>query len=159
MGDTYVQAYFHLVFAVKNRKALIRKSWKDELEKYITGIVQNNGHKLIAIGSMPDHIHIFIGYNLNQKIPTLVEGIKTSSDHFIKENRFTNFKFNWQKGYGAFTHSHSQIDTIAKYIMNQEKHHHKKTFSEEYIEMLKNFQVAYKNEYLFNFFDDIKGWE
>ncbi len=159
MGDTYVQAYFHLVFAVKNRKALIRKSWKDELEKYITGIVQNNGHKLIAIGSMPDHIHIFIGYNLNQKIPTLVEGIKTSSDHFIKENRFTNFKFNWQKGYGAFTHSHSQIDTIAIYIINQEKHHHKKTFSEEYIEMLKNFQVAYKNEYLFNFFDDIKGWE
>jgi REP element-mobilizing transposase RayT len=159
MGDTYVQAYFHLVFAVKNRKALIRKSWKDDLEKYITGIVQNNGHKLIAIGSMPDHIHIFIGYNLNQKIPTLVEEIKTSSDHFIKENRFTNYKFNWQKGYGAFTHSHSQLDTVVKYIMNQEKHHHKKTFSEEYIEMLKNFQVAYKNEYLFDFFDDIKGWK
>lgn len=159
MGDTYVQAYFHLVFAVKNRKALIQKSWKDKLEKYITGIIQNNGHKLIAIGSMPDHIHIFIGYNLNQKIPVLVEEIKTSSDHFIKENRFTSFKFNWQKGYGAFTHSHSQIDTIAKYIMNQEKHHHKKTFSEEYIEMLKNFQVAYKNEYLFDFFNDIKGGE
>ncbi len=159
MGDTYVQAYFHLVFAVKNRKALIQKSWKDKLEKYITGIIQNNGHKLIAIGSMPDHIHIFIGYNLNQKIPVLVEEIKTSSDHFIKENRFTSFKFNWQKGYGAFTHSHSQIDTIAKYIMNQEKHHHKKTFSEEYIEMLKKFQIAYKNEYLFDFFNDIKGGE
>ena len=84
MADTYVQAYFHLVFAVNNRKALIRKFWKDELEKYITGIVQNNGHKLIAIGSMPDHIHIFIGYNLNQAIPNLVEKIKTSSNHWIK---------------------------------------------------------------------------
>ena len=84
MADTYVQAYFHLVFAVNSRKALIRKSWNDELEKYITGIVQNYGHKLIAIGSMPDHIHIFIGYNLNQIIPNLVEKIKTSSNHWIK---------------------------------------------------------------------------
>ena len=92
MGDTYVQAYFHLVFAVRNRKALIQKSWKGELEKYITGIVQNHSHKLIAIGTMPDHIHIFIGYNLNQTIPDLVEIIKTSSDHWIKERKFTKLR-------------------------------------------------------------------
>ncbi len=154
MGDTYVQAYFHLVFAVKNRNALIGKLWKNELEKYITGIIQNSAHKLIAIGSMSDHIHIFIGYNLNQTIPNLVEEIKTSSNHWIKEKRFSNFKFEWQKGYGAFTHSHSQIDIVAKYVLNQETHHHKKTFKEEYIDMLDKFQVVYKSEYLFNFFDD-----
>lgn len=159
MGDTYVQAYFHLVFAVKNRNALIGKLWKNELEKYITGIIQNSTHKLIAIGSMPDHIHIFIGYNLNQTIPKLVEEIKTSSNHWVKEKRLSNFKFEWQKGYGAFTHSHSQIDTFAKYVLNQETHHHKKTFKEEYIDMLDKFQVAYKNEYLFDFFDEDDNFE
>jgi REP element-mobilizing transposase RayT len=159
MGDTYVQAYFHLVFAVKNRQALIKRLWKDDLEKYITGIVQNHGHKLIAVGTMPDHIHIFIGYNLNQTIPELVEKIKTSSNHWIKENRLTNYKFNWQKGYGAFTHSHSQINAVAKYVLNQKSHHRKKTFREEYLEMLNKYKVVYKNEYLFDFFKDITGWE
>jgi len=101
---------------------------------------------------MPDHIHIFIGYNVNQTIPNLVEGIKTSSDHWIKKQNFTRSKFNWQKGYGAFTYSHSQIDTVAKYVLNQEEHHRIKTFKEEYLEMLSKFQVAYKNEYLFDFF-------
>ena len=158
MADTYVQAYFHLVFAVNNRKALIRKSWNDELEKYITGIVQNNGHKLIAIGSMPDHIHILIGYNLNQIIPNLVEKIKTSSNHWIKERNLTKFKFNWQKGYGAFTHSHSQIDAVAKYVLNQEDHHRMKTFREEYLEMLNRFKITYKDEYVFTFFNNVNGW-
>ena len=159
MADTFVQAYFHLVFAVKNRQALIHKSWKNDLEKYITSIVQGSNHKLITIGSMPDHIHIFIGYNLNHTIPKLVESIKTSSNHWIKNTGLTKFKFNWQKGYGAFTHSHSQIDTVAKYVLNQESHHRKKTFREEYIEMLKKYQIEYKEEYVFDFFDDIKGWE
>lgn len=154
MADTYAQAYFHLVFAVQSRQALIQKSWKDELEKYISGIVQNNGHKLIAVGSMPDHIHIFIGYNLNQKIPVLVEKIKTSSNYWIKENKFSKFKFNWQNGYGAFTHSHSQVDAVAKYVLNQENHHQKKTFKEEYFEMLNKFKIDYKEQYVFDFFND-----
>ena len=159
MGDTYVQAYFHLVFAVQNRRSLIQKEWKDDLEKYITGIVQNNHHKLIAIGTMPDHIHIFLGYNLNQTIPDLVEDIKTSSDNWIKKERLSYHKFNWQKGYGAFTHSHSQIDTVARYVLNQERHHQKKSFEKEYVEMLKKFEIQYKSKYLFHFFDDIKGWK
>jgi len=137
---------------------LIQKEWKNDLEKYITGIVQNYKHKLIAIGTMPDHIHIFIGYNLNQTIPDLVEEIKTSSNHWITKERLSYHQFNWQKGYGAFTHSHSQIDSVAKYVLTQEKHHHKKTFREEYTEMLEKFEVQYKNEYLFHFFDDIKAW-
>ena len=159
MGDTYVQAYFHLVFAVQNRKALIQKNWKGRLEKYITGIVQNNGHKLISIGAERDHIHIFIGYNLNQIIPELVEKIKTSSNQFINNERLSYYKFSWQKGYGAFTHSHSNLSTVANYIKNQEEHHKRTTFQEEYLKMLKEFDVAYKSQYLFEFFDDLGGEE
>ncbi|MBE0637425.1 MAG: IS200/IS605 family transposase [Bacteroidales bacterium] len=159
MADTYSQCYFHLVFAVKHRNALIRKPWKNDLEKYITGIVQNHGHKLIAIGTMPDHIHIFIGYNLNHLIPKLVEEIKTSSNKWIKENELSNFKFDWQKGYGSFTNSKSQLDRVVKYILNQETHHKKKTFREEYLNILKNNEIEHKDEYLFEFFDDVRDWE
>lgn len=159
MANTYTQSYFHLVFAVKNRKALIRKSWKDELEMYITGIIQAHQHKLLAIGAMPDHVHIFIGYNLNQTIPKLVEEIKTSSNAWIKKKHFSPFKFDWQIGYGAFTYSHSQIDGVIRYIMNQEKHHLKKSFKEEYLEILSKNEVAFKDEYVFEFFDDVKMWE
>ena len=98
MANTYTQSYFHLVFAVKNREALIQKRWKDDLEMYITGIMQNHKHKLLAIGCMPDHIHIFIGYNLNHLIPELVEEIKTSSNAWIKENKLSKYKFECQKG-------------------------------------------------------------
>jgi putative transposase len=87
MANTYTQCYVHLVFAVKHRDALIKKEWKNDLEKYVTGIVQKYKHKMLAIGAMPDHIHIFIGYNVNQLIPDLVEEIKTSSSAWIKENR------------------------------------------------------------------------
>lgn len=155
MANTYTQSYFHLVFAIKNRDAIIKISWKDELDKYITGIIQNHGHKLLAIYSMPDHIHIFIGYNVNQLIPDLVEKIKTSSNAWIKKERKTPFRFEWQKGYGAFTHSHSQIDLVIKYIRNQRYHHRKRSFREEYLEMLKKNEIDFKDEYIFDFFDSI----
>ena len=155
MANTYTQSYFHLVFAIKNRDAIIKISWKDELDKYITGIIQNNGHKLLAIYSMPDHLHIFIGYNVNQLIPDLVEKIKTSSNAWIKKERKTPFRFEWQKGYGAFTHSHSQIDLVIKYIRNQRYHHRKRSFREEYLEMLKKNEIDFKDEYIFDFFDSI----
>ena len=156
MANTYTQCYFHLVFAVKNRVALIHKSWKDELEMYITGIIQNSKHKLLAIGSMPDHIHIFIGFNVNQLIPDLVEEIKTSSNAWIKQKKFLVNKFEWQKGYGAFTHSRSKIDHVIKYIGNQENHHLEKSFREEYLEILIKNEIEFKNEYVFDFFDDIR---
>jgi len=159
MANTYTKCYFHLVFAVKNRDALIKKTWKDELGKYITGIVQNHRHKMLAIGSMPDHLHILIGYNLNQLIPDLVEEIKTSSNSWIKGKRLSKFKFEWQKGYGAFTHSYSQIDTVVKYILSQEEHHKKKPFKEEYFEILEKNNVEFKEEYLFEFFCDINEWD
>jgi len=158
MANTYAQCYFHVVFAVKNRDALIRKGRKDELEKYITGIVQNHRHKLLAIGAVSDHIHIFLGYNVNQLLPDLVEEIKTSSNSFIREKRLSEFKFEWQKGYGAFTHSHSQIEAVVKYVLSQAEHHKKKPFKEEYFEMLEKNNVEFKEEYVFEFFSDIYDW-
>ena len=155
MANTYTQIYIHLVFSPKNREALIRKSWKDELEMYVTGIVQNNNHKLLAVGAMHDHIHIFIGYNVNQRIPDLVENIKTSTNEWIKDKKLSKFKFEWQKGYGAFSHSRSQLDTVIKYILNQEEHHKKKPFKEEYLEILRKNEIDFKEEYVFDFFEDI----
>jgi REP element-mobilizing transposase RayT len=159
MANTYTQCYFHLVFAVKNREALIDQSWKNELEMYITGIVQNHKHKLLAIGSMPEHIHIFLGYNVNHLIPDLVEEIKTSSNAWIKQKKLSKFKFEWQKGYGAFTYSHSQIDRVVKYINNQQEHHQKKSFKKEYLQMLHKNEIQYKDEYLFVFHDDTSNLE
>ncbi|AHF14176.1 transposase [Niabella soli DSM 19437] len=152
MANTYTQCYVHLVFSPKNRQALIKKEWKDLLEKYITGIVQNNKHKLIAIYAMPDHIHIFIGYNVNQLIPDLVENIKTSSNAWINHNGFTKCKFEWQRGYGAFTHAHAQIGTVAEYVHNQEAHHQEKTFHNEYLALLKQNNIDFRDQYLFEFF-------
>jgi len=153
MANTYTQCYVHLVFSPKNREALIKKEWKDELEKYITAIVQSRKHKLLAIGSMPDHIHILVGYNVNDLIPDLVEQIKTSTNTWIKEKRLSKFKFDWQRGYGAFTHSRTQIDTVINYILNQEQHHEKKSFKTEYLDMLEKNGVEFKDEYLFDFFE------
>ncbi len=159
MANTYTQCYFHLVFAVKNRNALIKKEWKNELEMYITGIVQHHKHKMLAIGSMPDHMHLFIGYNVNYLIPDLVEEVKTSSNSWIKSNNLSRFKFEWQKGYGAFTHARSQLDTVARYVLTQEEHHRKKTFQNEYLDILRKNEVDFKDEYVFEFFEAVHDWE
>ena len=152
MANTYSQIYIHLVFSPKNRAALIGKSWKVQLEKYITGIVQNKGHKMLAICAMPDHIHIFIGYNVVQSIPNLVEEIKTSSTAWIKYNKLTKARFSWQLGCGAFSYSRSQVDQVIKYILTQEEHHKNVSFREEYLDMLKKNDVAFEEQYLFDFF-------
>jgi REP element-mobilizing transposase RayT len=152
MANTYTQAYFQLVFSPARRESLIHNNWKDELEKYITGIIKNHDHKLIAIGSMPDHIHIFIGYNVNQTIPKLVETIKTSTTKWINGNGLTRSRFNWQLGYGAFSYAHSQIDEVANYVHNQAFHHRKMTFKEEYLEFLSAFKIEYDDKYLFDFY-------
>ena len=153
MANTFTQIYIQIVFAVKNRDALIQKEWKERLHAYITGIVQSDGHKMLSINSMPDHIQLFIGYKPTQLIPDLVEEIKTSSNRFVKENKLSKFQFAWHKGYGAFSYSRSQIPDVARYIENQELHHSKKTFREEYLDMLRMFEVEYDEKYLFDFFD------
>ena len=134
MADTYSQIYIQIVFSVQNRKALIHDSWEAELYKYITGIVQNKGQKLIAINGMPDHIHIFIGMKPNCCLSDLVREIKKSSNSFINDKQFTNIPFYWQEGFGAFSYSFRQIDTVVNYIKNQKSHHQTKSFKEEYLE-------------------------
>lgn len=150
MANTYTQIYLHIVFAVQNRISLIRPEWKEELYKYITGIIQNNRHKLIAINGTSNHLHIAIGYKSHQLIPDLLQDIKANSSKWINEKRLLIGKFNWQAGYGAFSFSHSHIDAIVKYINNQEQHHKIKTFREEYIDMLKKYNVQFDEKYILN---------
>lgn len=152
MADTFSQIYIQLIFAVQNREALIENVWEEELHKYITGIVQNKDQKMIAINGMPDHIHIFIGLKPSCCLSDLIREIKKSSDTFINENKFSKKHFNWQEGFGAFSYSHSQIDAVYKYVMNQKEHHKKQTFKEEYVEFLKKFEVEYDEKYLFDWF-------
>lgn len=148
MANTFTQIYLHVVFAVQNRISLIRQEWKDELYKYITGIVKNSGHKLIAINGMPNHLHIAVGYKPHQLIPDLLQDIKGNSSKWINERKFVRGKFNWQAGYGAFSFSHSHIDAVAKYIKNQEEHHKKITFMEEYIQLLKKYEIPFDKKYI-----------
>lgn len=150
MAGTFSQIYIQIVFAVQNRESVISASWEEELYKYISGIVKNKGQKMLAINGMPDHVHIFIGIKPSCSISDLVREIKKSSHDFINEKGFSKIKFNWQEGYGAFSYSHSHIDTVVKYIMNQKEHHKKQSFRDEYLEFLKKFEVEYKDEYLFD---------
>lgn len=155
MANTYTQLYVQLVFSVQGRKSLIPKRHKEEVHKYITGIVQKRNHKLIAINAMRDHIHIFVGLHPSQSISDLVNNIKTGSTKKIKEQSWSSKEFEWQNGYGAFSYSRSHIDNVVKYIDNQEQHHKKRTFRAEYLDFLKKFEVEYKDEYLFEFYDDL----
>jgi putative transposase len=153
MPGTFSQIYIQVVFAVKGRDSLINKSWEEELYKYITGIVQNKEQKMLAINGTPDHIHFFIGMKPSCCLSDLVREIKKSSNDFIKEKKFTKFKFQWQGGYGAFSYSHSNLDNVIKYIMNQKEHHKTKTFKEKYMQFLKKFEIEFKDEYLFEWID------
>ncbi|MEO8819237.1 MAG: IS200/IS605 family transposase [Ginsengibacter sp.] len=149
MPNTYTQLHIQFVFAVKYRAALIQNEWKEDLHKYMTGIFQKNNHKMLQINSMPDHIHIFIGMRPHQSISTLVQNVKTESSKWIKAQGFCNGSFGWQEGYGAFSYSKSHVPDVIRYIQNQEIHHQKQTFLNEYIRMLKLFEVEYDEQYIF----------
>jgi REP element-mobilizing transposase RayT len=157
MANTYTQIYIHIVFAVKNRDAMISRAWSERLRRYITGIVQNQGHKLIAINTMPDHVHIFIGMKPDATLSDLVRDIKRDSTNFINNEIKPQGKFAWQEGFGAFSYSHAQIDSVVKYILNQEEHHRRKTFREEYEEMLREFAVQYDARYVFDWLEPKEG--
>ncbi len=153
MASTFSQIYIQLVFAVKDRNSLINTQWEEQLYKYITGIVRNKEQKMLAINGMPDHIHFLIGMKPSCCLSDLIREIKKSSNDFVKEKKFTPFKFQWQEGYGAFSYSHSGLSTVINYIMNQKQHHKKKSFREEYLEFLEKFQIEYKPEYLFDWIE------
>jgi putative transposase len=153
MANTYTRIYIHIVFAVKYRHALIESAWKERLHKYITGIVQNRGHKLIAINTMPNHGHIFIGMKPDAALSDLIRDIKRDSTNFVNNEIRLNGKFSWQEGFGAFSYSHSQIDSVVKYIFNQEEHHCVKTFREEYESMLKDYEIEHDSRYIFEWIE------
>jgi len=153
MPNTYSQIYIQIVFTVKGRQNLIDKNHKEELQKFISGIVQNRQQKLLAIYAMPDHIHILVGIKPNIAISDLVRDIKAGSSKFINDNRWINGKFNWQEGFGAFSYSRNQIDNVIKYIANQEEHHKKNSFKEEYMDFLKTYEIDYDENYLFEWID------
>ncbi|QOI98405.1 MAG: IS200/IS605 family transposase [Flammeovirgaceae bacterium] len=154
MPGTFSQIYIQVVFAVQNRDCLIHASWEEELYKYISGIVKNKDQKMLTINGMPDHIHFLIGMRPSCCLSDLVREVKKSSTEFIKEKKLSKFKFNWQEGYGAFSYSHSQIDSVIKYIMNQKEHHKKQTFRDEYLDFLRKFEIDFKDEYLFKWIEE-----
>ena len=154
MPGTFSQIYVQVVFAVKGRHNLIEKDWRDDLNKYISGIITSKGQKSIIVNGMHDHIHAFIGLKPSMAVADLVRDIKSSSSNFINKSRFVNGKFSWQEGYGVFSYSHSHIKKVYNYILNQEKHHQKKTFKEEYMEFLHKFQVEHDEQYLFEWIEE-----
>ena len=153
MANTFSQIYIQTVFAVSERQSLIKPEFKEDLYKYITGIVRNQGQKLIAINGMPDHVHILIGLKPAMALADLVREIKADSTNFINERKIVHGRFNWQEGYGAFSYGHSQLNTIIRYIQNQETHHHKQSFKDEYMTLLRKFDIAFDEKYVFRFID------
>lgn len=153
MPNTYTQIYIQVVFAVEWRQSLIRPENKAELHKYITGIVSNKGQKMIAINSRPDHIHILLGMKPDLALSDLVREIKKSSTVFINDKRWVRGRFNWQEGFGGFSYSRSSLDAVIRYIQNQDQHHHKQSFKDEYLRLLRRFDIAFDERYLFDFPD------
>lgn len=153
MANTFSQIYIQTVFAVSSRQSLIKPDFKEDLFKYITGIVTNQRQKLISINGMADHIHILIGLKPSMALADLVRDIKADSTAHLNKNKWVRGKFSWQEGYGAFSYRHSQLDTIIRYIQNQEKHHKRRSFRNEYLTLLRKFDIAFEDKYVFDFIE------
>ena len=149
MANTYTQIHLQVIFAVKKRAGLIQKEWKDELYKYITGIIQAKDHKLLAINGMPDHLHIFFGMRPIQSLSDLMQDVKQDSSKWINQKGFIKDRFEWQQGFGAFSYSKSQASQVIAYVQNQEVHHRKITFLDEYKTFLQKFEIDYDERYIF----------
>ena len=149
MSNTYTQIHIQCIFAVKYRRSLIAKPWKDRLHKYITGILQNHKHKMISINSMPDHLHMFFGMRPHQSLSDLMQIIKGDSSEWINAEKLAASSFRWQEGYGAFSYAKSSLKRVAAYIENQEAHHRKTTFLDEYQQFLRKFEIDYDEKYVF----------
>jgi len=154
MANTYSQIYIHVVFAVEGRQSLIKPGHNDELQKYIAGIVSAQKQKLIAINNMPDHMHVLLGITPDIALSDLVRDMKAGSSKFINEKRWVMGRFSWQEGFGAFSYSRSQLGTVIRYIENQQRHHAKKSFREEYVALLEKFGVEYDQRYIFKPLDE-----
>lgn len=153
MANTYSQIYIQIVFAVKGRECFIKESFREELQKYMSGIISNKKQKLYAIYCMPDHIHILVSMNPDISVSDLARDIKANSSSFIKEKKFVHSLFSWQEGFGAFSYSKSQAPNVVNYILNQPEHHRRETFRVEYLNLLNDFGIEYNEKYLFEFYD------
>ena len=151
MANTYTQIYIHAMFAVEGRQNLIKSEHNDELQKYIAGIVSGQKQKLIAINNMPDHLHLLIGLRPDAALSDLMRDVKAGSSKFINEQHWVAGKFSWQEGFGAFSHSRSQLGTVIRYLENQQKHHARRSFRDEYVELLEKYGVEYDQRYIFKF--------
>ena len=149
MANTYTQIYLQVVFAVEGRQNLIEKKNKEELHKYITGIITERGQKLLAVHCMPDHTHVLIGLKPSIALSDVVRDVKNGSTNFINSNRWVPGRFSWQEGFGAFSYGHSQLTGIINYIRNQEQHHAKRTFREEYLRFLKKYEIQHDEKFIF----------
>src|SRR6185369_2708514 len=153
MPNTYTQIYIQVVFAVNGRQSLITSSFKEDLFKYIGGTMRNAGQKLIAINGMPDHVHILIGMKPNIALSTFVKDIKVASSRLINDKRWVRGHFSWQEGFGAFSYSQSHVSKVARYIENQKRHHARRSFRDEYLSLLKSFQIEHDERYVFKWID------
>ena len=153
MAGTYTQIYIQVVFAVKGRQNLLAKAWRQDVFKYMAGIIKNKGHKPIIVNGVSDHVHAFIGLRPAMALSDLVRDMKNNTTNFINAQGWASGKFHWQEGYGAFSYSHSQIDNVYNYILNQEAHHAKRNFRDEYLEFLARFEVEHDEKYLFEWME------
>ncbi len=153
MANTYRKMYLHVIFAVKNRDALLQKQWRHRLFAYMAAIINEKGHYSLAVNGVTDHVHLFFDYKGHELVADLVREIKKSSSDLIKEKKLCPYKFEWQKEYGVFSQGFREKDDIIKYILIQEEHHRKKTFREEYLNFLRSYEIEFKEEYVFDFFE------
>ena len=153
MAGTFSQLYIQVVFAVKGGENLLQKPWREEVFKYMSGIIKGKNQKPIIVNGVTNHVHLFIGLKPSMPLSDLIRDVKNNATNFINENKFLKGKFSWQEGYGAFSYSHSQLDTVYQYILNQEEHHKKKTFKEEYLDFLQKFEIEYDERYLFDWME------
>ncbi|MFT4204264.1 MAG: IS200/IS605 family transposase [Chitinophagaceae bacterium] len=154
MANTYSQINIHCVFSVKGRENFVTKQFRDDLHKYMNGILKNDHIFPLAVGGWKDHVHVFFELPLTKRISDIIRDLKSVSSKWINDNRFVTGKFQWQAGYGAFSYSRSQRNNVINYIANQEEHHQNKTFKEEYLDLLKKFEIEFKDEYVFEFYDE-----
>ena len=153
MAGTFSQIYIQVVFAVQGRQNLLQRDWRQEVFKYMAGIIKNKGQKPIIINGVEDHVHVFLGLKPAMALSDLVRDIKNNSSNFINEHSWIKGKFNWQNGYGAFSYSHSQMDAVYNYIQNQEEHHKQLSFKDEYLDFLKKFEIEHDAKYLFEWLE------
>lgn len=149
MANTYHQVYIQVVFAVKYREAVIANEWKSKVFGVMGNLINETGCKTIIVNGVEDHVHCFLGLKPTVSISELMKTVKAKSSKYINDHNLTKSRFEWQEGYGAFSYSHSQIDSVYKYIANQEEHHKKQTFKKEYLEFLDKFEVPFDERYIF----------